>query len=184
MKIETIGRNVPVDDRLRDFVEKKLRKIEKFLEEPIEARVTLSLERHLHVAEFHLAHRLGILQAAEESDGNLLDAVNLGVDKVVSQARRAHQKVVEKKRRADKRSDQALQRWPVEVLESSSVRGGGAPRIIETTHMPIKPMTIEEAALRLEDSELAFVVFRDSTSDRVNVLYRRKDQNYGLIAPE
>jgi len=71
----------------------------------------------------------------------------------------------------------------VEVLESNSVRGG-APRIIESTHMSIKPMTIEEAALRLEDSELAFVVFRDSTSDRVNVLYRRKDQNYGLIAPE
>jgi len=180
MKIETIGRNVPVDDRLREFVAKKLRKLEKLVEEPIEARVTLSLERHLHLAEFHVAHRLGILQAREESDGNLLDAVNLGVDKLVGQARRAHHKLVEKKRRFDPE----LQRWPVEVLDSNSVRGGGAPRIIESTHMAIKPMTIEEAALRLEDSELAFVVFRDSISDRVNVLYRRKDQNYGLIAPE
>lgn len=183
MKIETIGRNVPVDERLRSFVDQKLRKIEKFVEEPVEARVTLSLEKHLHVAEFHVAHRLGVLQATEQSDGNLLDAVSLGVDKLVNQARRAHQKLVGRKRRADKRSQDAP-RWPVEILESGSVRGGGAPRIIETTHMLIKPMTIEEAALELEDSEDGFVVFRDSVSDRVNVLYRRKDQNYGLIAPE
>jgi putative sigma-54 modulation protein len=182
MKIETIGRNVPVDDRLRGFVEQKLRKIAKFVEEPVEARVTLSLEKHLHVAEFHVAHRLGLLQATEESDGNLLDAVNLGVDKLVGQARRAHQKLVGKKRRADKQ--QGTLRWPVEILDSGSVRDGGAPRIIESTHMPIKPMTIEEAALQLEVSEDGFVVFRDSASDRVNVLYRRKDQNYGLIVPE
>jgi putative sigma-54 modulation protein len=183
MKLETIGRNVPVDERLRSFVDQKLRKLEKFLEEPVEARVTLSLEKHLHVAELHVAHRLGILQATEESDSNLLDAVNLGVDKLVSQARRAHQKLVGKKRRADKRTPESA-RWPVEILESDSVGGGGAPRIIETTHMPIKPMTIEEAALQLEASEDGLVVFRDSSSDRVNVLFRRKDHNYGLIAPE
>ena len=182
MKIETIGRNVPVDDRLRAFVDQKLSKIEKFVEEPVEARVTLSLEKHLHIAEFHVAHRLGVLQAAEESDGNLLDAVNLGVDKLVGQARRAHQKLVGKKRRGDKHA--GAQRWPEEILEPASVRGGGAPRIIESTHMPIKPMMIEEAALHLETSEIGFVVFRDSVSGRVNVLYRRKDQNYGLIVPE
>jgi len=183
MKIETIGRNVPVDERLRAAVEKKLQKLVKLVDEPIEARVTLSLEKHLHVAEFHVAHRLGILQAAEESDVNLLDAVNLGVDKVVSQARKAHQKQVGK-RRGDKRGETDGSRWPIEVLDHGSVRGGGVPRIIESTHMPIKPMTIEEAALRLEDAEDGFVVFRDAASSRVNVLYRRKDQNYGLIVPE
>ncbi|HEX3529772.1 MAG TPA: ribosome-associated translation inhibitor RaiA [Thermoanaerobaculia bacterium] len=187
MKIETIGRNLPVDDRLRATVEKKLQKLVKLIDEPVEARVTLSLEKHLHVAEFHVTHRLGVLQATEESDVNLLDAVNLGVDKVVGQARKSHQKQVEKqvgKRRGDKRGDTDGSRWPIDVLDQGSVRGGGAPRIIESTHMPIKPMTIEEAALRLEDAEDGFVVFRDAASSRVNVLYRRKDQNYGLIVPE
>jgi len=183
MKIETIGRNVPVDDRLRATVEKKLQKLIKLVDEPIEARVTLSLEKHLHVAEFHVTHRLGILQATEESDVNLLDAINLGVDKTVGQARKAHQKLVGK-RRGDKRGETDGSRWPIDVLDQGSVRGGGAPRIIESTHMPIKPMTIEEAALRLEDAEDGFVVFRDAASSRVNVLYRRKDQNYGLIVPE
>jgi ribosome hibernation promoting factor len=183
MKIEIIGRNVPVDDRARQFAEQKLQKLAKFLDEPSEVRMALSHEKHLHVAEIHVTHRLGALQATENSDGTLLDAIHLAVAKLESQARRAHQKLVGKKRRADWRNDPEAQRWPVEVLEEGSLRGG-APRIIETTHLPIKPMTIEEAALRLEDSEHGFVVFRDSTSERVNVLYRRKDQNYGLIAPE
>jgi len=183
MKIETIGRNVPVDDRLRATIEKKLQKLAKLIDEPIEARVTLSLEKHLHVADFPVSHRLGTLQGTEESGVNLLDAINLGIDKVVSQARKSHQKQVVK-RRGDKRGDTDGARWPIDVLDQGSVRGGGAPRIIESTHMPIKPMTIEEAALRLEDAEDGFVVFRDAASSRVNVLYRRKDQNYGLIVPE
>ena len=183
MKIEIIGRNVPVEDRVRQFAEQKLAKLAKFVEEPVEARVTLIHERHLHVAEVHVTHRLGALQATEQSDGTLLDAIHLAVEKLENQARRARQKLVKKKRRADWRTDPEAQRWPVEVLEQGSLRGG-APRIIESTHLPIKPMTIEEAALRLEDSDQGFVVFRDSASERVNVLYRRKDQNYGLIAPE
>jgi putative sigma-54 modulation protein len=56
--------------------------------------------------------------------------------------------------------------------------------VIETSHLHIKPMTLDEAALELDVSEQGFVVFRDATSDRLSVLYKRKDQNYGLIAPE
>jgi putative sigma-54 modulation protein len=178
MKTEIIGRNVQVDDRLRKSVEQKLKKLEKFLDEPVEMRVTLAAERHRHVAELHVTHRLGVLQGTEESDGNLLDAVQRAVSKVEKQARRSHQKLVDKRRRGNNH------RWPVEVLDQGSIGGGGAPRVIETSHLSIKPMTIEEAAIELDISEHGFVVFRDSTSDRLSVLYKRKDQNYGLIAPE
>jgi putative sigma-54 modulation protein len=99
---------------------------------------------------------------------------------VEEQARRSHGRVVDKRRR----SGNHHHRWPVEVLAQESVGGGGAPRVIETSQLSIKPMTIEEAALELDDSEHGFVVFRDSTSDRLSVLYKRKDQHYGLIAPE
>jgi putative sigma-54 modulation protein len=178
MKTEIIGRNVQVDDRLRRAVEAKLRKLEKFLEEPVETRVTLTAERHRHVAELHVTHRLGVLQGTEESDGNLLDAVQRAATKVEEQARRTHGKLVDKRRRGGNH------RWPVEVLDQGSVGAGGAPQVIETSHLDIKPMTIDEAALELEGSEQLFVVFRDSLSDRLSVLYKRKDQNYGLIAPE
>jgi ribosome hibernation promoting factor len=121
---------------------------------------------------------LGDFKATEETDGNFRDAVHRVVDRVEEQARRAHQKSVDKRRRGSNH------RWPVEVLAQGSIGGGGTPRVIETSQLHIKPMTIEEAAIALDGSADGFVVFRDSTSDRLSVLYKRKDQNYGLIAPE
>jgi putative sigma-54 modulation protein len=180
MKIEIVGRNVPVDDRLRQRVEKKLAKLAKFLSEPIEARVTLSLEKHLHVAEIYVSHRDGSLRATEEAEGHLIEALDLAIENIQNQGRRTGDKQKDGKRRRD-RGDH---RWPVDILESGSVGSGGVPLVIESTHLRIKPMTVEEAALALESAEDGFVVFRDAGSDRVSVLYRRKDKNFGLIAPE
>ena len=183
MKIESVGRNVPVDDRLRQRAEKKLAKLEKFLHEPVETRVTFSLEKHLHVVEIYVSHRDGSLRAAEEAQGNLVEALDLAVDNVLHQARRTAEKQKGGKRpRGGARG--AEHRWPVDILESGSVGAGQVPLVIESTHLQIKPMTVEEAALALESAENGFVVFRDAGSDRVSVLYRRKDRNFGLIAPE
>jgi putative sigma-54 modulation protein len=180
MKIETTGRNVPVDDRLRQRAEKKLAKLAKFLAEPIDVRVTFALEKHLHVAEIFVSHRDGSLRATEQAEGHLIEALDLAIDNIQTQGRRTGDKQKDGKRRRGDRGD----RWPVDILESGSVAGGGEPRVIESTHLPIKPMTVEEAALALESAEDGFVVFRDAGSDRVSVLYRRKDKNFGLIAPE
>jgi putative sigma-54 modulation protein len=183
MRTEIVGRHQAIDESLREFVERKLGKLEKFLEEPAEARVTLTAERHLYLAELRVTHRGGLLQAAEETDGNFRDAVQRAVDKVEEQARRSHQKEVDRRRRAGHGGDRA-HRWPIEILEQESVGGGRVPRVIETTHLDVKPMTIDEAAIELDVSEVGFVVFRDSSNDRLSVLYKRKDQHYGLIAPE
>lgn len=182
MKTEIIGRNETVDDRLRQLVERKLGKLEKFLEEPVEARVTLVAERYRHLAELHVTHHDGVLQATGESDATLQEAVQRMVDNVTEQARRSHQKLVDKRRRSDRGDRQ--RRWPVEILEQESVGGGRVPRVIETIHLDIKPMTLEEAALGLDGSEQAFIVFVDAATQRLSVLYKRKDRNYGLIAPE
>lgn len=180
MKTEIIGRNTPIDDRLRGLVERKLAKLERFLDGPIEARVTLTTEKHSHVAELLVTHRGGVLQGTEHTDGTFQEAVQRAVAKVEEAARRTHQKTVDKRRRTADRG----QRWPVEILGADSVGEGRAPRVIETSQIAIKPMTLDEAALELDGSEDGFVVFRDATSDRLSVLYKRKDRNYGLIAPE
>jgi putative sigma-54 modulation protein len=183
MKTEIIGRNTPIDDRLRKVVEQKLKKLEKLLVEPIEARVTLTTEKHSRVADLHVTHRDGVLQGTEVTDGTFQEAVQRAVAKVEEAARRTHQKRVDRRRGAADRNARS-QRWPVEVLGADSVGEGRAPRVIETSQIAIKPMTLDEAALELDVSEHGFVVFRDSTSDRLSVLYKRKDRNYGLIAPE
>jgi putative sigma-54 modulation protein len=181
MNIEYIGRNYQIEDRVRTFTEDKLRKATKFLDEPIDVRVTLELERHRHIAELHLTHRHGLVQATEETS-QMLDAINMAVDKVEKQARRARKKHMARRRRSQRGADNG-QQWPVDIVEPSSLRGGAKPRIIKSSLLPIKPMSIEEAALQLQESEHDFVVFRDSETAQINVLYKRKDRNYGLISP-
>jgi putative sigma-54 modulation protein len=185
MQIDYTCRNVHLDDRLRHTIDQKLQKLAVFLDEPAEAKVILDMVKHRHIAEIHITHRLGVVQAKEESEESLPDVVNLVLERAEKQARRSRKKLVDKRRRPIRAGRvNGSQRWPMEVLESASVGGGATPRVVEATHLPIKPMTIEEAAIELETAEHGFVVFRDSQSDRLNVLFRRKDQNYGLIAPE
>jgi putative sigma-54 modulation protein len=182
MNIDFVGRNVEIDDRLRSYTQGKLGKVTKFLQDPVEIRVTLEVEKHRNIADLHISHKHGVLQATEET-GDLYEAVNQAVDKVEKQARRSKNRAIDRRRRADRETTNG-QRWPLEVLARESLAAGASPRIIKTTHLPIKPMSIEEAALWLEQGKNDFVVFRDSGSDRVSVLYKRKDNNYGLIAPE
>lgn len=183
MNIEYVGRNYSVDDSVRGYVEGKLgKKVTKLVQEPVEIRVTLETEKHRNIADLHISHKHGIFQATEET-GDMYDAINMAVDKVEKQARRSKKKAIDRRRRADRMTTNG-QRWPVEVLAREGLQAGGERKIVKTTHLPIKPMTIEEAALQLENAKNEFLVFRDSTTDRINVLYKRRDDNYGLIAPE
>lgn len=182
MQIEFIGRNYEIDERVRSYAEEKLHKLDKFLHEPVEIRVTLETEKHRQIAEVHVRHKLGTLDATVEG-GDMYDAINGVVDKVEKQARRSTRKKIDKRRRAD-RVNGVQHQWPMSVVERESVGGGREPRIIRSELLHIKPMSIEEAALQLDGAKNDFIVFRDSITDRVSVLYKRKDDNYGLIAPE
>jgi putative sigma-54 modulation protein len=180
MKIEYVARSYSPDESMRRYAEDKLRKLLKFLEEPIEVHATLETEKHHAIAELQVSHRYGTLQARESAD-QMLDAVNSAVDKVEKQARRTRKKFMDRRRRAQRETNG--HHWPIDVIERASV-GAGEARVIRSSKLPIKPMSIEEAALELDGSEHDFVVFRDSDNERVSVLYKRRDDNYGLIAPE
>lgn len=184
MNIEFVGRGYRIDDNLRQFAEDKLSKLEKFLEEPAEIRVTLSEEKHRHTVDLHVHHKLGQLQATEETPAEMHDAINSAVDKLEKQARRSRKKLTGRKRRGGVRNGQPDPYWPMDVVERESLAGGNEPRIIKTSRIAIKPMGLEEAALQLDNSKNDFLVFRDATNERVSVLYKRKDSNYGLIVPE
>ncbi len=181
MNIEFQSRNFELDDDIRSYAHRKLEKVTRFLEEPIEIRVTLQGTKHGQVADLHVAHRHDVLQVAEETE-EMRDAINLAVDKMQTLARRSRKKFQGRRRRADRRNGAHV--WPLEVVERDSVGEREGPRIIETTELTIKPMSLEEAALDLDGSEHQFLVFRNAANDRVSVLYKRSDSNYGLISPE
>jgi putative sigma-54 modulation protein len=178
MKIDFTGRHFVVDDKVREYAEGKLDKLIKFLEEPVDVQVILEVEKRRQIAELHVTHRHGSLQATEAA-ADMLDAIHAVVEKAEKQARRARKKFMDKRRRARNHHH-----WPLEVLEAASFGTGSRPRVIKTTTLPIKPMTIEEAAMELDRSKNDFFVFLDSVDERVSVIYRRKDNHYGLIAPE
>ena len=98
MKVAYSARHFELDDRVRKFTEGKLRKLEKFLQEPVEARVTLESIKYRNRADLHLTHRFGVIQASDVN-GDMFDAINLAVDKAEKQARRSNKKFYSKRRR-------------------------------------------------------------------------------------
>jgi len=184
MQIEFVGRHVAVVDDLRAEIEQRLAAAGRLLLEPVEVRVVLeggAGEKHRYAAELHVSHRGGKLHARSESP-DLAASVAEAAAAVVEQARRGRQKRVDRRRRAN-RKEASRRHWPVDVVARASV-GNGRPEIVRSSRIEIEPMSLGEAAARLERSRNEFYVFLDSESDRLSVLYKRRDDNYGLIAPE
>ncbi|MEM7352399.1 MAG: ribosome-associated translation inhibitor RaiA [Acidobacteriota bacterium] len=181
MRIEFTGRHYQLSEQVKEYTEQKLDKLKRFLDEPVDIHVILEIEKRRQIAELHVSHRHGVLQATEEAE-HMREAIHTCIEKVEKQARRSRSKFVDSRRRS-KRHDED-HHWPMEVLDRETLNLGSQPKIIKTTRLPIKPMTIDEAVLELEQSKNEFFVFRDSSNDRVSVIYRRKDEHFGLIAPD
>lgn len=182
MRIDYVARNFELDGRLRSQAEKKLEKLMKFLAAPVEARLGVSQDKFRFTCDLHVSHRGGDLHSNVESH-DVAESIDLAFAGVEEQAKRTRKKSVDKRRRAS-RAAQKGANWPVSVVEAGTVGRDGGPEVLHTERMPIKPMSLEEAVMRLEESEQGFIVFRDATTEKVNVLYRRKDDNFALIAPE
>lgn len=182
MNIEFVGRHLQVEDRSRALTAEKLERLGKFLAEPIDAHIVLEATKSRHTAEIQI-RCAGREYLSKEEAVELHDAIALAADKVVEQAKRARKREVDEPRRKD-RLQASAQQWPVEVLTRESVRQGESPIVVKSSQLQIHAMTINEAALKLESSRSEFVVFRDLESERVSVIYRRHDDDYGLIVPE
>jgi putative sigma-54 modulation protein len=181
MKVDFIARKVDLNEETKQLAEKKLTKIRKYFNDIIDMRVEVKQERHLHKVDVSVKGKDFDIQSSAQHK-ELSSAIQESVDKLEIQARRAKARLKDhKKRRVSAAKGDAG--WAVDVLERTSI-GGGEPRIVERSNIPIKPMSIEEAVLQLDDSSHDFLVFRNSSNDRINVLYRREDKNLGLITPE
>jgi putative sigma-54 modulation protein len=191
MNIEITGRNFEVTDAIRELIDKKLAKLNKYFDDIIEVRCVLQVEKYRHICEIMIAGKEHDTQSAQEAD-TMPDAINGTIDHLKIQAQKNRKKITDHHRGSKSRS--VSDNWTVSVLEPGNLReaeghGGGngharRPRIIRTTDLPIRPMSIEHAALLLDDSRNEFIVFRDLDNERVSVLYKRRDDTLGLIAPE
>ncbi|HJQ38586.1 MAG TPA: ribosome-associated translation inhibitor RaiA [Thermoanaerobaculia bacterium] len=187
MATEISGRNYDIPPNIRDLVEKKLAKIEERLfDDVIEVRVVLQVEKYRNICEVLIVGKEHDVKTVQESDESMQDAINQAIDHLKRQAQKNRKKIRDHHRK-DGNGRKDITEWAVQVLEPGQLRETGdhnRPRIIKTNNLAIRPMSIEEAALRLDDSKNEFIVFRDIDSDKVSVIYKRRDSNLGLIAPE
>jgi putative sigma-54 modulation protein len=180
MRVDYIARKVTLDDSFRQLTEKKLAKITKYFNDILDTRVEVEQERHLYVVDLFVKGKdFDIHSTTQHKELNA--AIQDAVDKLEIQARRAKARLKDHKGRGNEA--RTVQGWDVEVLDTETTTSG-RPQIVERSSIPIKPMTIEDAILQLEKSSDQFIVFRNASSDRVNVLYRRSDNHLGLITPE
>jgi ribosome hibernation promoting factor len=188
MTIEYTGRNVDITPRIRRLVEEKIARLTRHAgnRDPGDVRVVLTQDKNRYQAEVVVSGKKHTWKAVEEMP-DLTLALQTSLEKIDAQARKDRAKLKDRRRRPETvrgRSDE----WEVEVLAPASLArssgAGGSREIVKTSRIPIRPMTVEEAALQLEKARNEFIVFRDAESDRVTVLYKRRDENYGLISPE
>lgn len=186
MPTEISGRNYDISPKIRDLITKKLAKIEERLfDDVIDVRVVLDVQKYRNICEIIIVGKEHDVKSVQESDNSMEDAINTAMDHVKRQAQKNRKKIRDHRQNGRARKTAtAITEWNVQVLEPSLLPEQKNRRIIKTSNLPIRPMSIEHAALMLDDSKNEFIVFRDVDTDKVSVIYKRRDNNLGLIAPE
>jgi ribosome hibernation promoting factor len=182
MRLDITGRHVEITPALRQLIERRLARLERLLNDSVvSVKVVLTLEKYRHRTEI-IVHARGDNMMRGLGEGNAWPlSVRQAVEKLEQQAHKVKGKWGERKRNDTQR------RVPRAARGDAAARSdgdGSGPRVIRATRYAIKPMSIEDASLRLEGNPESFIVFRNAETDAVGILYRRKDGNIGLIEPE
>jgi putative sigma-54 modulation protein len=173
------GRNIQVSNTLRKYAEDKVGKITKYFNKINKIEVKLTSGKNPSVPNSQIVEvtvfSKGILVRATESSIDMYASIDLVVDKLERQIKKYKSKLYRSLKQG--KSPRRLVETVVERKEESE------PKIVKTKQIEVKPMTPEEATLQMELLGHDFFVFANSETDEVNIVYRRKDDNYGLIRP-
>jgi putative sigma-54 modulation protein len=176
MRFEYTGRHVEVSAGIRKHVEDHFKKLEYiFNGSDSWTHVIIDVEKNRHIAEL-IVHWRDHTLTAKDINADMYLALTRAIAKTEKQALKVRKKVIDRK--GARRTSSAAPPPDGEVEASPR-----PPRIINARRYAVKPMTAEEAAMRLSADPDQFVVFRDADTDRVGVLYKRTDGNFGLIEP-
>ena len=175
MQTPVTFKNLDSSDTLRSYVQEKLDRFDRLLDNPAEANVVLSVEKFRHMAEINIiGDRLTINGKEETID--MYSAIDMVLDKLEKQIKKSKEKIRERRSGAKARSKSML-------AEEINLPEEEPEQQIKIKNIEYKPMHVEEAALQMDLLDDNFLVFTNARSDQVNVLYRRKDGHYGLIQP-
>jgi putative sigma-54 modulation protein len=178
VRLQVKGKNVEISDSLRLYAQEKLGKLDKHLNDAARLELELAVEKNPSIAESQIAEGTiwtkGPVLRARESSPDMRASIDMLVEKLERQARRYR----------DKRRPRSAARASGPADEPTPTQDEESPVIVKTKQFAVKPMTPEEAVLQLELIGHDFFVFQNAESSDVNVVYRRRDGDYGLIEPQ
>lgn len=172
MNIIVTGRHLEVTSALKTYAEKKIKKIGRYLSNISEAVVTISVEKYRHKAEVLLKVN-GVLIQAEGVTGEVYSSIDEVVEKLERQIKKYKEKLVSHRKSEGKAG----------AIESNVAAPAEESRIIKNKRFELKPMSPDEAAMQMDLLDKNFFVFTNDNSGDINVIYRRRDGNFGLIEP-
>jgi len=183
MKYNIRGENIEVTGAIRDYIEKKINKLERYFDTPPTSEVHVNLSVYNDEQQIEVTIPMtNLLLRAEEQHNDLYAAIDLVVDKLERQIRKHKTKVNRKFRQkgAPKHIFAELEKEAADAIRESE---SDEIEIVRTKRFNLKPMDSEEAVLQMDMLGHAFFVFTNAVSGNTNVVYRRKDGKYGLIEP-
>ncbi|MCF8053333.1 MAG: ribosome-associated translation inhibitor RaiA [Desulfobacterales bacterium] len=175
MQTSVTFKNIEPSDSLKKYVGEKLNRFDKYLYNPAEANVVLSVEKFRHIADVNIVGDGLTIKGKEETE-DMYSAIDMVLDKLEKQIKKSKQKI--RDRRGGSRAKEKGTMTDVVAQGPEEAPGEVMIKSIE-----YKPMDIDEAIMQMDLVTNNFLVFTNARTDKVNVLYRRKAGNYGLIQP-
>jgi putative sigma-54 modulation protein len=181
MSVDITGRHIEITEPLRKFATDRLDRMRGIIDETPEVHFILTVEKHQrHLAEVNIKTRRDFYHAQEVST-DMYTSIASVLDKIEKQILKNKERNVTRKRHNNHGGGVIT---TTSVLEVEEVLGLGLPRIIRSHEVAAKPMSVDDAAIECGGSAVDFLVFRNAQTERINVVYKRKDGNIGWIEPE
>ena len=182
MKVDITGRHIDITEPIRKFTTDRMDRLRGIGDDIMEAHFILTVEKHQrHCAEVNIKTRHDFHHCAEVSS-DMYTSIAGVLDKIEKQILKSKGRVMARKRRGNHVNGEVVR--TTSVVEVEEALGEHLPRIIRTHEVAAKPMSIDDAAIAISDSEHDFLVFRNAENDHLNVVYKRQDGNIGWIEPE
>lgn len=181
MQISITGRHVDLNDGLRRHVERRIEALKRYFDGVISAHVVLGVERARHIAEVTIHANQATLHA-EDQTSDLYASIDGAIHRIETQLKKHKDRLHSHRTRSEQRAENL--HLNVGVLDAENVGELSAEaRVIRSQKFAVKPMTIDEAALQMDLFDHDFLVFLNANTRKLNVIYRRRDNAYGLIEP-
>lgn len=175
MKISVTFRNREGENWHKEYIDQKLKKLEKYMDTPVEARVVLSVEKFRNVAEVNLMTNGQNLNAREEAKDMYL-AIDNAIEKIERQLKKRKERIRGHKSNTARGEEITPSESYMDELDEAQ-----EAKVVEMRKIVLKPMSLDDAIMEIDSSRNRFIVYRDSSTENVSIIYVRDDGKYALI---